>query len=270
MKKDLFTTGEFAGICNVNKQTLFYYDREGIFCPEVIAENGYRYYSYTQIETFTVITMLRDLGVSVREIKAHMEHPTPQALIELMESKKAEIDKKLKALEWSRKYIDNRIRITREGLAARAGEIIRQEIADRYLITSDYTGTDVTVGVTRAIGDHLDRCAELGLYSACPIGCMIPTESVNEQGYRYAKFYTGIDKTHAPAEAIVASGGSHLVIYDDHGYENVWQNCRALLEYGREHGLNLGKNIFEDVILDDLSTKGYFNYLVKLSVRIDR
>ena len=45
MKKDLFTTGEFAGICNVNKQTLFYYDREGIFCPEVIAENGYRYYN---------------------------------------------------------------------------------------------------------------------------------------------------------------------------------------------------------------------------------
>ena len=60
------------------------------------------------------------------------------------------------------------------------------------------------------------------------------------------------------------------MIYDDHGYENVWQNCRALLEYGREHGLNLGENIFEDVILDDLSTKGYFNYLVKLSVRIDR
>lgn len=32
MKKDYFTTGEFAAICGVSKQTLFYYDQQGIFC----------------------------------------------------------------------------------------------------------------------------------------------------------------------------------------------------------------------------------------------
>ena len=97
MHKNYFTTGEFAGICGVGKQTLFYYDKEGIFKPDIVAENGYRYYSYTQIETFTVITMLRDLGVHIKEIKAHMDHRSPEALIALMESKSAEIDKKIKA-----------------------------------------------------------------------------------------------------------------------------------------------------------------------------
>lgn len=63
MKKNYFTTGEFAKICNVSKQTLFFYDNQGIFSPEFTGENGYRYYSYTQIEAFTVIVMLRDLGV---------------------------------------------------------------------------------------------------------------------------------------------------------------------------------------------------------------
>ena len=56
-KKDYFTTGEFARICGVRKQTLFYYDSIGIFSPEIVGDNGYRYYSYTQVETFAVLTM---------------------------------------------------------------------------------------------------------------------------------------------------------------------------------------------------------------------
>ena len=83
MKNDYFTTGEFAKICSVSKQTLIYYDRVGIFSPDITGSNGYRYYSYTQIETFTVIAMLRDLGVHIREIKAHMDCRSPEALIRL-------------------------------------------------------------------------------------------------------------------------------------------------------------------------------------------
>ena len=46
MNKDHFTTGEFAAICNVSKQTLFYYDQQGIFCPDHVGENGYRTHTH--------------------------------------------------------------------------------------------------------------------------------------------------------------------------------------------------------------------------------
>lgn len=36
----VFSTGEFAKLCGVSKQTLLYYDRVGIFKPERILENG--------------------------------------------------------------------------------------------------------------------------------------------------------------------------------------------------------------------------------------
>ncbi len=45
-----FTTGEFAKLCNVKKQTLFHYDDIGLLSPAVTGENGYRYYSYAQLE----------------------------------------------------------------------------------------------------------------------------------------------------------------------------------------------------------------------------
>lgn len=47
--KPLFTTGEFAGLCNIRKDTLFYYDEIGLLKPEIIQDNGYRYYSANQL-----------------------------------------------------------------------------------------------------------------------------------------------------------------------------------------------------------------------------
>ena len=104
--KTYFTTGEFAKLFGIKKQTLFYYDQCGIFKPDLTGENGYRYYSYTQPETFAILVMLRELGVSIQEIKAHMDHRSPETLITLLESKKATIDERIAALTWAKGYID--------------------------------------------------------------------------------------------------------------------------------------------------------------------
>ena len=58
------------------------------------------------------------------------------------------------------------------------------------------------------------------------------------------------------------------MLYDAHGYENIHANCLKLLAYAKAHSLQLGDCFYEDVILDDLSTEGYDNYLVKLSIGI--
>ena len=268
MNKDYFTTGEFAKICGVNKQTLFYYDQVGIFKPDVIGENGYRYYSYTQLETFTVISMLRDLGVHIKEIKAHMDCRSPEALLSLMENKYVEIEKKISALQWSKKYIEKKIHTTREGQTASSGIIQIKELPTRLMVTSDYKGPDDTAAITEALGDHITYCNKLGLHNATPIGSMIPKSSVSKKGYRYSKFYTTIDNTLSSHEAYRAEGGKYIMIYDDNGYENIGENCLKLLNYASSNGLCTGECFYEDVILDDLSTQGYFNYLVRLSIKI--
>lgn len=84
--KDYFTTGEFVKLCNLKKQTLFYYDDIGIFKPEVVGENDYLYYSYTQLATFEVLTMFRDLNVPLKEINQHMDSRSPKALINLLKN----------------------------------------------------------------------------------------------------------------------------------------------------------------------------------------
>ena len=46
-----FTVGEMAKLNNISKQTLIFYDNEGIFKPKIIDPiNGYRYYTADQLE----------------------------------------------------------------------------------------------------------------------------------------------------------------------------------------------------------------------------
>ena len=268
MKKNYFTTGEFAKLCGVNKQTLFYYDKEGIFSPDVVAENGYRYYSYNQLETFTVIAMLRDLGVHIKEIKAHMDNRSPEALIALMESKKQEIDKKIKALNWSKSYIDNKIKITKEGKSAQVGLITTEDFPVRHMSASKYEGENDDKTIAKILSEHIENCDNLGLYNACPIGATIPLSSINENSYDYSNFYTFVSTESTSESSITAPSGTYLVLYDNEGYKNVLSNCQKLIEYASENRLVLDDVFYEDVILDDLSTEGYYNYLVKLSIRI--
>ncbi|MDP4109228.1 MAG: MerR family transcriptional regulator, partial [Bacillota bacterium] len=68
MQDLLYTTGEFAKICGVKKQTLFYYDEIGLFSPCRVSANGYRYYSYQQFDMFMAIQVLKEINLSLDEI----------------------------------------------------------------------------------------------------------------------------------------------------------------------------------------------------------
>ncbi|MEH6869059.1 MerR family transcriptional regulator, partial [Bacillus safensis] len=79
--KKYFTTGEFSKLCGIKKQTLFHYDEIGLFSPEIKRENGYRYYSYHQFEIFQVISLFKELGVPLKEIKRLIKQRTPAKIL---------------------------------------------------------------------------------------------------------------------------------------------------------------------------------------------
>ena len=79
-----FTAGQFAKIHNINKRTLHYYDEIGLFSPSHRGDNGYRYYTYQQSPTLEMLLALRELGMSIEEIKNYMESPSVPALKELL------------------------------------------------------------------------------------------------------------------------------------------------------------------------------------------
>ena len=110
MKDNYFSTGEFAKLCNVNKKTLFHYDEIGLFKPEIVKENGYRYYSIYQLEIFDMIYTLRDLGVPLKEIKSFMDKRNPNSVVELFEYKTNEIENEIKLLRRKQEIMSNKMK----------------------------------------------------------------------------------------------------------------------------------------------------------------
>lgn len=47
--KNYFTTGELSALCQIPRKTLLYYDKLGLISPEVVDDNGYRYYKRSQL-----------------------------------------------------------------------------------------------------------------------------------------------------------------------------------------------------------------------------
>ena len=72
MKDNYLTISEFSKISEISRKALIFYDNIGLFSPEYTAPNGYRYYSHEQIYVISVITLLKELGMPLSEIKFYM------------------------------------------------------------------------------------------------------------------------------------------------------------------------------------------------------
>ena len=88
----LFTIGQFAKMHGINKKTLMWYDEIGLLKPAVIKENGYRYYSYQQSFILEIILMLRELNISIADVRSFLENRTAESLEKLFSQQITELD----------------------------------------------------------------------------------------------------------------------------------------------------------------------------------
>ena len=93
-----FTPGELAKLLGISKQLLLYYDKNDIFSPEFVDENGYRFYVLSQYFTLQIIISLRKLNVSLKEIKAYLKSKDINLLKEIYRNKQQEYKKQIEEL----------------------------------------------------------------------------------------------------------------------------------------------------------------------------
>lgn len=69
MRKNLLSTGEFIKICNITRNALNFYEKNGLVKPEYIAKNGYKYYGLSQVSALINVKCLRQAEFSIEQIK---------------------------------------------------------------------------------------------------------------------------------------------------------------------------------------------------------
>ena len=104
-----FTPAELAKLFGISKQLLLYYDKNDIFSPEFVDENGYRFYVLSQYFTLQIIISLRKLNVSLKEIKAYLKSKDINLLKEIYRNKQQEYKKQIEELLYLEKTMQQKI-----------------------------------------------------------------------------------------------------------------------------------------------------------------
>ena len=266
------TTGEFAKLCGTTKHTLFHYDALGIFSPGVRGENGYRYYTVPQLEVYNVIAALRELGMSLKDIKAYLDRRSPAELVALLEQEERELTEKLKSLRRMRDMVRCKAALTREAMAAdRSAILLREEGEACFVMTpagSFATGRDTA----QSISAHLRWCGEHGIYGLYGLGTTIPLAAVEAGNFEtgYENIYTRVERRPRGVEVWVRPAGTYLTACHVGGYDSVEEAYRRVLRFAREQGLTLRGPFFEDDLLDELSVRGYENYVIQISILAEK
>ena len=107
--ENLFSIGEVSKYQNISKQTLIFYDKIGLFRPAYVdPQNGYRYYSASQLDDLDAILIMKKIGFPLSRIREHMQTYNIESSLETLNSKLSVIDEQIKELQLIRSRVQQR------------------------------------------------------------------------------------------------------------------------------------------------------------------
>lgn len=107
---ELYSIGEIAKIFDLSIQTLRYYEQTGLFIPaKKSAKSGYRYYTWDQFERLRLIIYLKDLGMSLKDIKHQLDVQIGEEYLKTLERQIELLEKRIQADTQLKRHIANKI-----------------------------------------------------------------------------------------------------------------------------------------------------------------
>lgn len=143
--KDKLTIGEYAKLRKVTAETLRHYDRVGLFHPiERDPKTGYRYYSILQEEKLGTIRELKELGMSIEEIKMYFDHRNLEQSFALLQKAHAQLQERIHLLQELEKTLSGRIEHLERIMRHTDYETITiQSLPERFFIhKNEYVDSD--------------------------------------------------------------------------------------------------------------------------------
>lgn len=266
-----FTVGELSRFSRVSKQTLIYYDREGIFKPEKVnKENGYRYYSARQIEVLDSILILKEIGLSLKEIREFMENRNSESAVILLKQQKSRIDENIYHLELIAGRVQQKIKTLEEKSARPEGEVYFEYQEEEYLALEKVRKPYGLVEVDIALKKLLNRAGKEDYPYFYQIGDMV--QAVNLEAGRYTIFDYAILPMIAPVkncEMIKKPSGMYAKASHKGSYRQTGKTYETMLSAIKAHGYKAVGHAYEYCVLDSLTSGSDREYVTQIQIPVE-
>lgn len=259
------TTAQFAQLHKVNKRTLHYYDNIGLFSPKYKGENKYRYYDYSQSIQFELIKMLRDLHMSIDEIKEYINTFDTDNFLHIIEKKQHEIDEEIRKLNDTKKILNKKreqILICKK-ISNMQIEII--ECENEYLLTTPFRSkSDNYFSETL---DIIKKNWEPEQYHM-GIGCYISIEKVKKTMFdNYDGMFGPVTAKNMKSGVMLKPKGTYLCGYLKGSWNNIPKLYKKMINYANTHGLKLTGYAYEKWLNDFVISEE--EYITQIMIKIE-
>ncbi|WP_099355677.1 MerR family transcriptional regulator [Fredinandcohnia onubensis] len=263
------TTGEFAKLCKVNKQTLFYYDQIGLLSPVYKNEKGYRFYSINQMELFYVIDLLKDLDMSLHDIQQYTQNKSPESFLRLMYQKREEIVKKRQEIEMKEKLIEAKIALMEEATQIDFEQITLEHLPEATLYLSRNIENISDEEFVEVISEFIDELNESQLDTGYPIGGITKREQVLKGEFaKYSYLYMEQPNPKEGYPYFQAVKGDFLIGYHIGDDKTIHKTYKRLLSEMERLNLTLGDHVFEEYVYDTVVRNQKEEYVTKIMVQV--
>ncbi|NMO96580.1 MerR family transcriptional regulator [Paenibacillus lemnae] len=273
MKKSevYLTAGEFAKLYEIKKDTLFFYDKIGLFCPQIVEDNGYRYYHVDQCRIFNLIELLKASGMELKDIKKYLDSLNPHYFLDISKVQLDMLNKQKLEIEYMIKQLENTIQAAEFAIKT-AYNIPRIEYCDaeRYAafplnVSREQRKQWVTAAIKLFVHCMKDR-----LQSDFLRGGMIRNQDLYDDHFEKSYILTKINGQVTHEELHIRPAGLCAVMEYKGSYEGLGQAYAELKRYILDNGYTISGNAYELELLGYYMVKDRDSFVIQITIPVKK
>ena len=264
------TVGEMAKLAGISRQTLIYYDKEGIFRPSSVnRETGYRYYTADQLETLVNILNLREVGVPLREIRAHMAARTAEGTAALLREQAARAREEAARWETAARRLERKVE-SLEALSAAEPSLLTERPAE-WLAVEPVGGRRGLADVDVALKRVLARASEQGLPHFYQLGDTLSGDDLAAGNYlRFSAAFLPLEGAAEGPGIVEKPAGLYARCFHQGTYETTFEAYDALLSRIAAAGYRPSGGSYEYCVLDSMASDTPEAYVTEIQIPVEK
>ena len=262
---------DLSEIVGVSTRNIRYYDEIGLFKASGQHDNGYRYYTIEKIEELRLITYLRHLGISINEIKLHLETRSLEHYVSILDQQLQQTRLKIQHLEFLEKRLEKRM----QSLS------YIHRIEDLGHIKIEHLPSRTILRLDEAISSPLDW--EIAMLKFEKADDMPPSLFIGDIGFfvdllkidqrhptQFTGLYLDVSEAHDVNSSLIAElpEGQWLTLCFKGDHFTAPEYYKQILKYASANQLKLDTFALERVLIDHFISSDPNLYITEIQIRV--
>ncbi|WP_041701299.1 MerR family transcriptional regulator [Gottschalkia acidurici] len=266
--------GEMAKLHNISAQTLRYYDKIGLLKPEYMdKDNNYRYYNIEQFAHLDSILFLKELGMSLEQIKEYFKKRDIESVLELLKQRDSDIEKQIKLLKRRQRNLQDKVSMIELYMQKKEYNNYQlKDIPSRNMVhlksKLSKSKTDFEYGLktlSKLIGDEI-------YFFNSMITCVIDKKSIEKGIYDYWSSIGLLFSEHLLENENIETipAGKYASIVYGGNYDKGKEYYEKLLNWIKEHNLQVVGDSLLITITDSVFSDFEEEYINEIQIPVKK